>query len=473
MQRLLRASVLLIVLSAFLFGGIAQAADPINIRIFVGLGTGDRPDQKDPQDAIAALWNDSHTDIKISFDINANTTARDVLLTQAAGDNPPDLIGPVGIRGLYDSIQLWEDLSPYIEKDKAALNLDDYDPATLKLFQDAGGRNLSVALGIYPSFLYVNEDIFNNAEIPLPPKEFGAKYTDKDGNQVNWDWDEVAVVGKLITSDSNGKYSDEADFDPTKIQNYGYGDFWNSMRHVAMQFGATDSGLAPDGKTADFNQPAFIEAMKWYQKGIFTDHFIPDAAAEGALGQGTTPFESARLGMWYSHTWYSCCVGSAKFNWGIYAAPAVNGTDGQKIVAPLHADTFGMLAKSKNKDAAWEVLKWLNSSEIASQLCTVYGCLPARASARASWEEGMKKQFPGMDLNVVYAAIPYLDIPNHEGYLPNYAQAFDAFQAVWGNIRTDGSLDIQKTMDDLNKTEQGIFEGNFPPTPTPAPTAAS
>ncbi|MBA3868854.1 MAG: extracellular solute-binding protein [Anaerolineae bacterium] len=453
--------------------GVVHAQDPIQIRIFVGLGGGDRPNQKDPQDAVAKLWNDAHSDVKITFDINANTTARDVLLTQAAGDNPPDLIGPVGIRGLYDSISLWEDLTPYIEKDKAALNLDDYDPATLKLFQAYDGRNLSVALGIYPSFIYVNEDMFTAAEIPLPPKEFGAPYIDKDGKSVVWDWDEVAKVAESITSDASGKYSDEDGFDATKIQNYGYADFWNSMRHVAMQFGATDSGLAPDGKTADFNQPAFVTAMQWYQDGIFKNHFIPDSAAEGALANATTPFESARIGMWYSHTWYSCCVGSAKFKWGIYAAPAVNGTDGKKIVAPLHADTFGLLAKSKNKDAAWEVLKWLNSSDIAAKLCTIYGCLPSRSSARAAWETGMKEQFPGMDLKVVYAAIPYLDLPNHEGYLPNYAQAYDAFQAVWGNIRTDSSLDIQKTMDDLNKTEQGIFEGNFPPTPTPAPTAAS
>jgi len=126
--------VVLLMMLAILSFGVVHAQSPTQIRIFVGLGTGDRPDQKDPQDAVAKLWNDSHSDVQITFDINANTTARDVLLTQAAGDNPPDLIGPVGIRGLYDSIQLWEDLSPYIEKDKVALNLDDYDPATLKLF---------------------------------------------------------------------------------------------------------------------------------------------------------------------------------------------------------------------------------------------------------------------------------------------------------------------------------------------------
>lgn len=450
----------------------ARAADPVQLRIFVGLGTGTHDTDKVVEDALAKKWNDAHPDIQIKFDYNDNSTARDVLLTQAASDTPPDIAGPAGIRAVNETGQLWADLTPYIEKDKAALNLDDYDPAVLSLFKSLGGKNLSVALGIYPSFMWINEDIFKAADVPLPPKEFGATYKDRDGKVHPWDWETVGLIAKQLTADKSGKYADEAGFDPKNIAIYGFTNMWSDMRHIANEWGAADNGVAADLKTATFNQAAFVKAAKWYQDAIFNQHFMPDSAAEGGLQQGTSPFESAKVAMWYSHTWYNFAIPGIKFKWGIYASPAVPGTDGKKIVAPMHADTYAVLDKSKHKDQAWEVVKWLNSPDIASQLCGIFGCIPARKSARAGWEKATKDKIPQFDLNVIETAAKYPDVPNHEGYLPNQAKAKDAYDAFWSRLKTDPTVNVEKELSDLNKTEQGIFQGNFPPTPTPAPTAA-
>ncbi len=184
MSKLFRVSIILAVAVAIVLGAAprtTRAADVANIRIFVGLGTGTHDTDKVVQDALAKEWNDAHPDIQIKFDINDNNTARDVLLTQAASDNPPDIAGPAGIRAVNETGALWADLSTYIDKDKDALKLDDYDPAVLELFKSLGGKNLSVALGIYPSFMWVNEDVFKAAEVPLPPKKWGEPYVDRDG----------------------------------------------------------------------------------------------------------------------------------------------------------------------------------------------------------------------------------------------------------------------------------------------------
>src|SRR5215813_13367942 len=106
---------------------IANAADPVNIRIFVGLGTGTDDTQVKQEDALAKEWNDANPDIQIKFEPNAYDTARDVLLTQVAGDNAPDIVGPVGIGGLNSTGDLWADLSKYVAHDQADLKLDDFE----------------------------------------------------------------------------------------------------------------------------------------------------------------------------------------------------------------------------------------------------------------------------------------------------------------------------------------------------------
>jgi multiple sugar transport system substrate-binding protein len=478
MNKVFRASIILLVLCALLMGATAPAAkaqNATNIRIFVGLGAGSQPGDKEKQDALAKEFNDSHKDIQIEFDVNPNVTARDVLLTQVAGDNPPDIVGPVGIRGVYEVEQLWADIGPFVSKDKESLKIDEYDEGTLKLFETAGGKkNLSIALGIYPSVLLVNEEMFAAAEVPVPPKEWGAKYTDRDGKEHVWDWETLGLVAQQVTSDENGVYADEEGFDPTKIVNYGFGNLWVQPRNFVAAWGSPDAGVGEGGKKATFDQEAYLNAFQWLHDGIYQGHFIPDQAGWGTINAGgTSPFESGKLGMWYSQSWYvSCCMSAAKFKWNVYAGPAVPGA-ADKIVSPLHADTFAILEKSKNKDTAWEVLKWLNSAETSAKLCLIYGCIPARKPARDEWEKSIKAKFPDLSTDVIIEGPKYQEGAgaNNESAMPNYAQAADTLQAFYNSIQADADVDVKSELASVNKQIQDIFEGKIKPTEAPTEAA--
>lgn len=480
MNKVFRASIILLVLCALLIGltpPTAKAQDAANIRIFVGLGAGSQPGDKEKQDELAKEFNDSHTDIQIEFDVNPNVTARDVLLTQVAGDNPPDIVGPVGIRGVYEVEQLWADIGPFVEKDKDALKFDEYDEGTLKLFETAGGtKNLSIALGIYPSALLVNEDMFAAAEVPVPPKEWGAKYTDRDGKEHVWDWDTLAMVAQQVTSDEDGNYADEEGFDPTKIVNYGFGNLWVQPRNFVAAWGSPDAGVSKD-KKATFDQEAYLNAFTWLHDAIYKGHFVPDQAGWGTINAGgTSPFESGKLGMWYSQSWYvSCCMSAAKFKWNVYAGPAVPGTNGKTIVSPLHADTFAILDKSKKKEQAWEVLKWLNSAETSAKLCLIYGCIPARKPAREQWEKAITTKIPGLDTTVITEGAKYQEPAgaNNESAMPNYAQAADTLQAFYNSLQADADVDIKSELEAVNKQIEDIFEGKIKPTEEPTAAAGA
>src|SRR5579859_2527611 len=96
-RKLLRSSALVFAILTLVVvslpHSLASAAAVTNIRIFVGLGTGTDPNQVKDADALIQKWNSANPDIQVKFDYNDNATARDVLLTQVAGDQVPDIVG--------------------------------------------------------------------------------------------------------------------------------------------------------------------------------------------------------------------------------------------------------------------------------------------------------------------------------------------------------------------------------------------
>ncbi|NDJ75201.1 MAG: extracellular solute-binding protein [Chloroflexi bacterium] len=443
----------LVVVSVAPAGASATAAQPIVVEIFVGVGTGSNPEQLDAQVALADEWNASRDDIQIEFTFHDNTTARDELLTRVAAGDAPAIVGPAGVRSVMELSDLWLDISDYIEADMDELGLDDFDQSSFGLYE-LGDETIAIPLGVYPSFVFVNETLFEEAGVDLPPTAHG-----------EWTWDDLREKAIALTQDENGYFADEADFDPEAIEVYGYMPFWTNFRASTVVFSPPDAGVAlnEDGTaTATFNQEAIRQSVNFYHNGIFVDHFIPTADAEGAIGEGVTnPFTSGRIGMGISHTWLfwgvrdAMTAGNFTDDWNVYPTPtAPNGV----TTARVHADTFAILKDYDNPDAAWEVLKWLTSQDIALELCQVYGCLPARLSARADWEAFWLEAFPQLDLNVVYEALEYLDAPNHEGYMPNFAQAWDALELYWGSLRSDPDFDVEGELDAVNAEVQALFD---------------
>lgn len=445
---------LALVAAPFMSGApTAKAQDPVVVTIFVGVGTGYLPEQQAAQVALQDQWNAAHEDIQVVFEFHDNDTARDELLTRVAAGDAPAIVGPAGVRTVYEVSDLWADIAEFVARDEAELALDDFDAASLEMYE-LGGRTIALPLGVYPSFVYVNESIFEAAEVELPPTEYGA-----------WTWADLREKAMAVTQDANGNYLGEDGFDAAAIEVYGYYPFWTNFRASMAVFSPEDQGvqLNDDGTvTATFNGAQFQEAAQFYHNGIFVDTFIPNADAEGAIGEGVTnPFVSGRVAMGVSHTWLfggmnaAITEGAFTDNWNVYPVPAAsNGV----TTARIHADTFAIMADYPNQEEAWQVLKWLTAPEQALALCQVYGCMPARLSVRGDWEATWLDAFPQLNLDVVYGAVEYLDAPNHEGFMPNYARAWDALEVYWNALRADPEMDVLAGLDALNAEVQTIFD---------------
>ena len=418
---------------------------------FIGLGAGTQPAQIGPEQAFATKFNASQKDVYLQLDIVDNTQAANILKTRIAAGNTPDIIGPVGVEGLNIFRDQLQDLAPTIAKDN--YKFDGVDQSLVDFFKlGNNGATVGVPFAVYPSYIFYNKALFKEAGLPDLPTKVGDTYQGKP-----WDIDALRTVAMKLTVDKAGKDATQAGFDANNIVQWGFDSQYqdNSARAEDAFFGA-GSFLADDGKTAQI--PDYVtQGEKWFNDGVWKDHFIPTAAQVNSalLGAGGE-FGSGNLAMDEGHTWFTCCVapptGKKQFNFGFAINPLVNG----KITSPLHADTFSVLKSTKNLDKAWIALKAMVASP---DLLTAYGAMPANKNLQAAWFASIDKGFPGikLDWTVPQQMLAYPDVPNHQSWMPSYTKAKAAIQAFQNKYRTTSGLDIDKELAALKATLQGIF----------------
>jgi multiple sugar transport system substrate-binding protein len=428
------------------------------VRWFIGLGAGTQPAQIGPEQTFIDTFNASQSDVYIQYEIVSNTQASSILQTEIAAGNAPDIIGPVGVEGLNLFADQLLDLKPLIQS--TGYESTGVDQSLVDFFNSLGQNGASVGLpfAVYPSFIFYNKDLFDEAGLPTPPKKVGDQYDGKP-----WDVDALRTLAMKLTVDKNGKDATEAGFDPDNIVQWGfdsqYMDNYNARAEAGF-FGA-GSLVADDGTTAVV--PDYIaQGEKWYNDGVWKDHFIPTAnqVASDLLAAGSE-FASGNLAIDEGHTWFTCCVTPAApnkpFKFGFAVQPTVNGT----TTSPLHADTFSILKTTKVPDAAFKALTAIVAS---GELLTAYGAMPADQTKQQAWFDSIDAQFPGIDLDwdVAKQMLAYPDIPNHQSNVPDYAKVRSAMQAFGNAYRTTEGLDMDAELAKLQVTLQGIFDAATP-----------
>lgn len=433
----------------------APAGGPVTIRWFVGLGAGSDEPTFAPQQAIVDQFNASQNEIELVLEIVDNDTAYDTLATQIAGGNAPDLVGPVGIRGRDTFKGAWLDLQPLMDANN--YDLSDFDPAMVDFYRVQEEGQLGIPFAIFPSFVFYNVDLFDEAGLAYPPHEHGAPYIDADGNELEWNMDTLRDLAMELTVDAQGEDALNPDFDPVNIVQFGWMNQWTDPRGVGTFFGSGD--LVADDGSAQI-PAAWEEAWRWTYQGWWEDWFIPNGPYGGAeflQGPGG-PFSSGNLAMMHNHLWYAApwALGEVNFNWDVAATPSYNG----EITAKMHADTFGILKASKNPEAAFTVLTYLLSPEVAPQLLDIYGGMPARLSLQESWLNNyFETNFPNqnIDKQVIIDAMEYADNPNHESYMPSFLETTDRYNEFWNRLANEPGLDFDAELEQLLTSLQGIF----------------
>jgi len=134
------------------------------------LGTGSQPEQIPLERAFVEKYNSTQGQedgvILVSI-IDYQGVGHERLRDNIAAGNSPDIVGPTGIhyRGWVEESVL--DLWPFI--DNVAYDWDDF--VFFKFYSTKNGL-MSLPFAIYPSALFYNRDLFDQAGLPYPPHEW-------------------------------------------------------------------------------------------------------------------------------------------------------------------------------------------------------------------------------------------------------------------------------------------------------------
>ena len=434
--------------------------DRIQVRWFVGLGTGTDPQQQEVQKAVVDEFNASQDEIQLIMEVVPYNGARDALSTQIASGAGPDIVGPVGWGGSNGFKGQWMDLTPLIAD--AGYDTTQFSDALVKFYVTDEGQ-VGLPFAVFPAAIFYQKAMFDEAGLNYPPKAYDEMYVWPDGTEEEWSFDVLTRVAKILTVDENGnsplmlddagKVVPGTDFDATKIVQYGYIPQYQDAIHVAAFFGA-GTDVAEDG-TAKFPQQ-HKDAWKWEYDGIYgAEPFIPgDAVIQSPDFGAGNGWNSGKIAMALTQQWYTCCVGSAGESWDLATIPTYNGV----VNGRVDADTFRILKDTKHPAEAFTVLSYL-IGEASGTLLPTYGGMPARAEDQDAFYQAKAEQFPWVEnWDTIKAGLAYPDIPSAEGYRPNWLEFFDRQRVFQTTYRTTPGLDMDKEIATFEADATAIFQ---------------
>jgi multiple sugar transport system substrate-binding protein len=422
----------------------APKAEKVQIRWFVGLGTGTDPGQITVQEEVVSDYNASQDEIELILEVVPYDAARDTLSTQIASGAGPDIIGPVGWGGSNDFYGQWLDISPYIQS--TGFDTSIFDPALIVFYQTEEGQ-VGLPFAVFPGAMYFVPALFDEAGLEYPPQVYGEKYT-LDGQEVDWNWDTVTEVARRLTIDINGVNATEEGFDRNQIVQVGYNAQWQSILSVATFYDGAEKlweGDATAGYKATIPQ-GWLDAWRWYYDGQWGEK--PYMASGPLAGSpefgGGNVFNSGKAAMGLTQTWYTCCLGDlaaagTEFQLGIQPM----GADG-KVNGRIDADTFRIWKGTAHPEEAFKVLAYLITTG-GDKLLPTYGAMPAIPSKTDAFFAVKSEQYPFVTAeswDVFVQGLAYPDTPSSEQYLPNSIKATARFSTLADLMNNTEGLDL-------------------------------
>ena len=277
----------------------------------------------------------------------ANTVA-----TRLAGGQPLDVV-QIATEGqrIFASKQLLEPLDDYIAQDQATVDAyyADTPPNLKKWLQEYAspdGKTYFMPGGYNTMALYVSTKIFAAAGVELP--------TD------TWTWDDFRTAGQTIKA-KTGAFLTAA----------GSGYFTDVMPWLTNNGTST---LSADWKTAQYDSPAAVEALT-FARSLVVDGLAPKP---GGTYDAPTQMAQGKLASFGGGRWptndlrrVKAVDTSAMVKWPMKAAAG----------SPVGWDAWPILKQSKNKPAAWTLIKYLISEQFGDTITTGGGgAVPARIS---------------------------------------------------------------------------------------------
>lgn len=332
-------------------GGNGKSGGKVKIRF----ASWDEAEDVDAQQAAVDKFNDAHDDIEVTLEAYGGEF--DTKISAGMGSNDmPDVMYmwnyPAYSQGL-------EPLDSYIEKEGEDYKKNFYD--TLWNYNSYDGSTYGIPIGFTTHALFYNKDIFAEAGIDEPTND--------------WTWEDVQAASKTITEKCEGKkgFSFQMKPDPYDYEMY----LWSNGTAYVDAEGTLEGNLNSD------------KAKEVFQ--MFQD-MEKEGSAVATEKSGTDEFRAGNTGMYVYGSWSINTLKEDGVNFGVVNIPSFGS---QPSISILSSSGISMSKDSKNKEAAWEFIKFWTSEE-------------------------MNKERIGMELPVLYSVVESEGIMEQPEYAPFY-----------------------------------------------------
>jgi multiple sugar transport system substrate-binding protein len=358
-------------------------------------------------------FNDQSSTIEVRMEIVPRDTIRQKLMASIEAGEPPELVRfDLPWTPEFASLGHLEKLTSRI---KAWGEIDDFYKYRLETVT-FNGDYYGIPSNSNNLALFYNQAMIDAAKITAAPKN----------------WAELKGYAKQLTVMNSGAI-DVA------------GLIFGAKKNETIPFQFFPWLWQAGGEIGSINSAAGVAALtEWmsYLDGNITP--------QGALSWGHTEerqqFEAGKAAMMINGTGYAAQLkkNAPDLKFGVWPLPCE-----KQCASVLGGEDWVMMAKSKQKDAAWEVLKFYSSKDVHEWWCLNTNTIPSRISV------GKNKSFTDDPSLKVFTGM--LDVSRPRPVIARYAEISDAVQ-----IAVQAAITHQKTpkvaLDDAQAIISGILK---------------
>jgi multiple sugar transport system substrate-binding protein len=272
-----------------------------------------------------------------------------------ASGGVPDLLGLQSLRtGSFASRNIYMPLDDMIAADKD-VNIDDFNKG-IRDGLSYKGKIYALSYDFGPHVMYYNKSYFDKAGVPVP----------KD----DWTWDDFIQTARALTRDIDGK----------PIVGFAAPNDFGAM--IPWIFSAGGDYVDADFKKSLLGTPETVDAIQWYVDLIYKQKVSPAVDDPGNANWVTDQFYSGRAAMFTTGPWnFVNARSKVKDVWDVTMLP--RGKAGS--VSWVAGSGFGISTSTKFKNEAWQVLKYITSTEGLSKVAKAGRGYPGRMSAQQAF----------------------------------------------------------------------------------------
>ena len=285
---------------------------------------------------LANQFHQIHPNITVNIEQIPAEQEQTKLTTEIAGGNAPDVAyvdnGTVGAFAPRGAVV---NLDDYMKKSLSTPR-SDFVPAFLKM-TSYHGSVYGLPMDAESTGLFYRTDLFQKAGISSPPKT----------------WAQMNADAAKLTQPAKKQYG-IAMFATQGETSY----YWYNFLYQA---GGTQT--TPDDKHAAFASPAGIKAGEEYVK-LARNWSPPDLWASNSW-DGRVSFATGKVGMYIAGAWFAGEMNNSfpkiKGKWAVEPLPVAE--PGGPCANTIAGDALVMFSSSKNQDAAWKWMEFVDAPQ--------------------------------------------------------------------------------------------------------------